>query len=55
MLQLAQEAYACEEKEEKLVLDAVKHLTEANMQIKDLHSQFYVKVKITLDSKAYFS
>ena len=44
MLQLAQEAYACEEKEEKLVNDAVKHLTQANYQIKDLHDQFSVKV-----------
>jgi ABC-type Fe3+-hydroxamate transport system substrate-binding protein len=44
VLQLAQEAYACEEKEEKLVTDAVKHLTEANFQIKDLYDQFTVKV-----------
>ena len=44
MFQLAFEAAACEEKEEKLVTDAVKHLTEANTQIKDLHSQFTNKV-----------
>jgi hypothetical protein len=44
IFQLAQEAYACEEKEEKLVTDAVKHLTEANYQIKDLYDQFTVKV-----------
>jgi trafficking kinesin-binding protein 1 len=41
---LAQEAYKCEEKEEKLVKDAVQHLTQANYQIKDLHSQFTYKV-----------
>ena len=33
VLQLAKEAYACEEKEERLVSDAVKHLTEANVQV----------------------
>lgn len=32
-MQLAKEAYACEEKEERLVSDAVKHLTEANVQV----------------------
>jgi len=41
---LANEAYACEEKEEKLVKDAVQHLTQANSQIKDLHHQFTHKV-----------
>lgn len=41
---LANEAYACEEKEEKLVKDAVQHLTQANYQIKDLHHQFTHKV-----------
>jgi len=41
---LADEAYACEEKEEKLVKDAVQHLTQANSQIKDLHHQFTHKV-----------
>eukprot|EP00092_Neocalanus_flemingeri_P012790 GFUD01013782.1.p1 GENE.GFUD01013782.1~~GFUD01013782.1.p1 ORF type:complete len:1377 (+),score=309.96 GFUD01013782.1:584-4714(+) len=41
---LAHEAYACEEKEEKLVKDAVQHLTQANSQIKDLHHQFTHKV-----------
>ena len=44
LFKLAYEAAACEEKEEKLVTDAVKHLTEANTQIKDLHSQFTNKV-----------
>ena len=42
--QLAQEAFKCEEKEEKLVKDAVQHLTQANIQIKDLHHQFTHKV-----------
>jgi len=41
---LANDAYACEEKEEKLVKDAVQHLTQANSQIKDLHFQFTHKV-----------
>merc|ERR1711971_918715 len=41
---LAQEAYKCEEKEEKLVKDAVQHLTQADYQIKDLHSQFTNKM-----------
>ena len=43
-LQLAHEAVKCEEKEEKLVKDAVQHLTQANSQIKDLHHQFTHKV-----------
>ena len=42
--QMADAAYKCEEKEEKLVKDAVQHLTQANMQIKDLHHQFTHKV-----------
>ena len=33
----------CEEKEEKLVTDAVKHLTEANVQINYLSTEFNVK------------
>ena len=41
---MTDEAYKCEEKEEKLVKDAVQHLTQANMQIKDLHHQFTHKV-----------
>ena len=44
ILQLAHEAVKCEEKEEKLVKDAVQHLTQANSQIKDLHHQFTHKV-----------
>jgi hypothetical protein len=32
---LAKEAYEVEEKEEKLVHDTVKHLTEANVQERD--------------------
>ena len=43
-MQLAHEATKCEEKEEKLVKDAVQHLTQANIQIKDLHHQFTHKV-----------
>ena len=42
---MADEAYKCEEKEEKLVKDAVLHLTQANSQIKDLHHQFTHKVQ----------
>ena len=42
---MADAAYKCEEKEEKLVKDAVLHLTQANSQIKDLHHQFTHKVK----------
>lgn len=41
--ELAKEAYDCEEKEEKLVSDAVKHLTEANVQINYLSEEFIVK------------
>ena len=41
---MADAAYKCEEKEEKLVKDAVLHLTQANSQIKDLHHQFTHKV-----------
>ena len=45
-VQLAHEAEKCEEKEEKLVKDAVQHLTQANIQIKDLHHQFTHKVRL---------
>ena len=41
--QLAQEAIEVEEKEEKLVSETAKHLTEANVQINYLSDQFYTK------------
>jgi trafficking kinesin-binding protein 1 len=41
--ELAKEAYEVEEKEEKLVHDTVKHLTEANVQISFLSEEFTVK------------
>ena len=41
--ELANEAKECEEKEEKLVTDAVKHLTDANVQINSLSRKFTVK------------
>uniref|UniRef100_A0A0K2UZG7 Trafficking kinesinbinding protein miltlike [Bombus terrestris] n=1 Tax=Lepeophtheirus salmonis TaxID=72036 RepID=A0A0K2UZG7_LEPSM len=41
--ELSKEAYEFEEKEEKLVSDAVKHLTEANVQISYLNEEFTVK------------
>ena len=41
--ELAKEAIECEAKEEKLVGDAVKHLTEANVQINHLSKKFTVK------------
>lgn len=41
--ELAKEAMECEAKEEKLVTDAVKHLTEANVQINYLSKKFTVK------------
>ena len=41
--ELANEAKECEEKEEKLVTDAVKHLTEANVQINSLSRKFTTK------------
>ena len=44
VFQLAQDAYICEEKEEKLANDAVQQLTQANLQIQDLHDQFNGKV-----------
>ena len=45
---MADAAYKCEEKEEKLVKDAVLHLTQANSQIKDLHHQFTHKVTVAV-------
>ena len=45
---MADAAYKCEEKEEKLVKDAVLHLTQANSQIKDLHHQFTHKVTVSV-------
>ena len=47
---MADAAYKCEEKEEKLVKDAVLHLTQANSQIKDLHHQFTHKVRVLVFS-----
>ena len=41
--ELVQEAEECEAKEEKLVTDAVKHLTEANVQINYLSKKFTTK------------
>ena len=41
--ELAKEAFECEAKEEKLVTDAVKHLTEANVQINYLSEENFVK------------
>merc|ERR1712083_910028 len=41
--ELANEAKECEEKEEKLVTDAVKHLTDANVQINSLSRKFTTK------------
>ena len=41
--ELAKEAEECEAKEEKLVTDAVKHLTEANVQINYLSKKFTTK------------
>ena len=43
LFQLAKEAFEVEEKEEKLVHETVKHLTEANVQISYLSEEFYVK------------
>ncbi len=43
IFQLAKEAYEVEEKEEKLVSETVKHLTEANVQISVLSEEFSVK------------
>ena len=41
--QLAKEAIEVEEKEEKLVSETVKHMTEANLQISYLSEEFTVK------------
>ena len=43
LFQLAKEAFEVEEKEEKLVHETVKHLTEANVQISYLSEEFSVK------------
>ena len=43
LYQLAKEAFEVEEKEEKLVHETVKHLTEANVQISYLSEEFSVK------------
>lgn len=50
-MQLAKEAIEVEEKEEKLVSDAVKHLTEANVQISYLSEEFNVKADESLKQK----
>ncbi len=44
-MQLAKEAFEVEEKEEKLVSDAVKHLSEANVKINVLTSEFSSKAE----------
>jgi len=48
---LANEAIEVEEKEEKLVSDAVKHLTEANVQISFLSEEFSHKSDESLKQK----
>merc|ERR1712083_265826 len=49
--ELANEAKECEEKEEKLVTDAVKHLTEANVQINSLSRKFTTKTNESYKQK----
>ena len=49
--ELANEAKECEEKEEKLVGDAVKHLTEANVQINSLSRKFTTKTNESYKQK----
>lgn len=49
--ELAKEAFACEEKEEKLVSDAVKHLTEANTQLATLRIEYQIKSEECLKQK----
>ena len=43
--QLAKEAYACEEKEEKLVSEAVTQLTDANLRLSKLTRDHHVKTE----------
>lgn len=49
--QLAKEAIEVEEKEERLVSDAVKHLSEANVQINYLSEEFSHKSDESLRQK----
>ena len=48
---MANEAFACEQKEEKLVSDAVKHLTETNIKLSTMNNDYQVKVQESLRQK----
>ena len=48
---MAQEALACEQKEEKLVSDAVKHLTEANLKLSTMNIEYHTKAEESLRQK----
>ena len=49
--QLAKEAFACEQKEEKLVSDAVQHLTEANLKLTAMSTEYQTKVEESMRQK----
>ena len=48
---MANEAFACEQKEEKLVSDAVKHLTDANLKLSTMNNEYQLKVEESLRQK----
>ena len=48
---MAKEAFACEQKEEKLVSDAVKHITEANQKLSTMNMEYHTKQEESLRQK----
>lgn len=48
---MANEAFACEQKEEQLVSDAVKHLTETNIKFSTMNNEYQLKVEESLRQK----
>merc|ERR1712223_898210 len=49
--ELAKEAFACEQKEEKLVSETVKHLTESNLKFVNMSNEYQLKIEECLRQK----
>ena len=48
---MAKEAFACEQKEEKLVSETVKHLTETNLKFSTMSNEYQLKIEESLRQK----
>ena len=48
---MAKEAFECEQKEEKLVSETVKHLTETNLKFSTMSNEYQLKIEECLRQK----